>query len=629
MSTATLERPPTQAANGQQSKADFLSPLWGDIDIPIIIGTGDFGQGKTLFGLTIAPGPVTLCYDQEGSSLTYRSIDFDHVDMAAELMKLYPDGFTPEQRFLWWRDDVIRRGKAGGRQGRYRVMMTDPMSEIEDGLADHVRKNITKFGLTSNQADKSPGLFWGVMKREWKLTLDRFRIYFDTIYGTVHLRNEFVGNSPSGKQEPKGKETLFELASLFLWFDRPKDPSGAVSAVPAANVLKSRLARTTMIDGELQIAPVLPPRLPRATPKAIRDYIATPPDYSKLKKDERVKEKEFTEEEKLRLQAQIASDQAAASQAELSRIDRMQQAAAAQAARLATTQQPPDAAGEHADRSQQKSAAATGGLVSAGKVAQIVSLFSQCFATPDDLGAWLQPKLSQWGVGKVSQLTQSQGEQLEIDLTELLARGRVADAMAKGAALLATQGPGNAMKDPPFEPSPESVQQSAEPETSTVPPAGVAELAEHVTQSLSAEKPPRPVSPSQIKEFTILLPQAFATDAELAAGVPPLLAPYGGQRFSQLTEPQADVVLANLRIKVGMRTGAAAGPNAPGSITAEQVQSLKGLAEKTGWTYDQQAEWLKQFGVVNFKGLTFNQGASRINELIKIAEGFAGGAPGN
>jgi hypothetical protein len=86
MSAGTLSPP----ANGQATKAE--APLWGELDIPLIVGTGEFGQGKSLAGLTICPGPQTLCYDFEGGVLSYRSLDFDHVDMATELLKKHPSG---------------------------------------------------------------------------------------------------------------------------------------------------------------------------------------------------------------------------------------------------------------------------------------------------------------------------------------------------------------------------------------------------------------------------------------------------------------------------------------------------------------------------------------------------------
>ena len=150
MATAIQPHATNAAAIAPQKR-----PLWRDLEIPVIIGTGEYGQGKTIFGLSICPGSETLVYDLEGSSLTYRSVGFTHVDMAAELNKKYPNGYTAEQRYLWWRENVLLKAKSG----KFRVLMVDPVSEIEDGLAEHVRKNAAKFDLTDEQIRKAAPLF--------------------------------------------------------------------------------------------------------------------------------------------------------------------------------------------------------------------------------------------------------------------------------------------------------------------------------------------------------------------------------------------------------------------------------------------------------------------------------------
>lgn len=111
-----------------------------------------------------------------------------------------------------------------------------------------------------------------------------------------------------------------ELASLYLWMNRKADEKGNVHDVPAANVLKSRIADHRFVDGELKWIDLLPPRLPKATPKAIRDYILSPPDYSKLKPSERFVEEKATEEE---LAAMRLATAEAERDAELARVERI------------------------------------------------------------------------------------------------------------------------------------------------------------------------------------------------------------------------------------------------------------------------------------------------------------------
>jgi chemotaxis protein histidine kinase CheA len=143
-------------------------------------------------------------------------------------------------------------------------------------------------------------------------------------YFTSHLRDEWRGNTPTGKREPKGKETLLELASLYLWLERLPGEDGKVPDAPSAIVLKQRLA-DTFIDpetGEVRITALMPPRIPVATVQAIRRYITCPPDYTKLKDGERVIEKPATEEELLRLRVAAAEAERDTEQSRLTRLSR-------------------------------------------------------------------------------------------------------------------------------------------------------------------------------------------------------------------------------------------------------------------------------------------------------------------
>jgi hypothetical protein len=82
-----------------------------------------------------------------------------------------------------------------------------------------------------------------------------------------------------------------------------------------------------MIDpatGEVRITPALPPRLPRATPAAIREYQRTPPDYAKLKAEERAPEERLTDDERAELRARAAEAEAEAARLELEKLDRQE-----------------------------------------------------------------------------------------------------------------------------------------------------------------------------------------------------------------------------------------------------------------------------------------------------------------
>ena len=559
MATAIQPHATNAAAIAPQKR-----PLWRDLEIPVIIGTGEYGQGKTIFGLSICPGSETLVYDLEGSSLTYRSVGFTHVDMAAELNKKYPNGYTAEQRYLWWRENVLLKAKSG----KFRVLMVDPVSEIEDGLAEHVRKNAAKFDLTDEQIRKAAPLFWAAMKKQWKADLELFRPYFETIYMTVHLRDEFVNNARTGKREPKGKDTICEVASLFLWFEREKNKATGKSAdIPSAIVMKTRLAKTRITeDGDLEVVAILPPRIPEATPKGIRKYIDAPPDYSKLAKDERVLEKEMSESEKLILQASIASNQAAAASAEAAMMEKRMAAASAIRARAESTVPASDASAEMAASRAHKTAIAAAtepaappdetpaateatapasdGITDATR-AEIRSLVVEIWPTREDAIRESTAIVARFNASSVAELSEIDGRKIVAELLNTkseVMRKRAADKLAASGTT------------PTVSVEPDKRQRDA----------AEAEAAKANEVAPAAE--------------SLATPDATTPDAEAANDA------------ADLSEE-------------------------PGTATKQQLTRCEELANGLAWAHDKQVEFLAKAGCKSFRNLSEAQMADLISKL--------------
>jgi hypothetical protein len=316
MATGVQESPPFEAGE--------LEPLWGGLDIEVIGLSGEFSSGKTLFGMTICP-EQTLLIDLEKSGGTYAgSLGIKtRVDFPVYLQQKHPNGYKSIDVFVAFTEYLKSIPS-----GEYRVIMIDPISDVEQGLVDWVKANPKHFGRTPNQYDKASGLLWADVKAHWKIVLAGIASLCETFVFTTHMRNVWKGSAPTGRREPKGKDTLEELASLFLIMDRRPDPkTGKPPAKPAAIVRKSRLVSMTMVDGEMDMVPTLPPRLPVATPKAIRDYIANPPDPNKLKKAETAPEQEMSEDDRLLIQREIALANADAEEARSSRLAAAEDAA--------------------------------------------------------------------------------------------------------------------------------------------------------------------------------------------------------------------------------------------------------------------------------------------------------------
>lgn len=293
------------------------APLWPQ-PIPVIGLTGDYASGKTLFGLTICPGGSTRVYDTEKSSESYQTLGFDRVDVPQEMLARFKGRHKPVDTFQWWRDHV-----RSIEPGRFRVVMLDTVSEIESGIYDYVFAHPEEFGRTRAQYMKSSALVWGDVKELWKSILSDLASRCETFVFAAHLRQVWAGNAPTHKKAPKGKSTLEELASLYLWLERKADSKGNVPAVPSAIVRKSRLAHTRVApDGGVEIVPALPPRLPVATPAAIREYQQTPPDYARLADGERAPEEVLSDDDRAELRARTAEAEADAERLRLERLDR-------------------------------------------------------------------------------------------------------------------------------------------------------------------------------------------------------------------------------------------------------------------------------------------------------------------
>jgi hypothetical protein len=285
--------------------------------LPVIGLTGEYASGKTVFGLTIAPPEATLVYDMEKSSASYESMGFTRRDVPSIMLaRGRGKPFLPIDLFRWWRDDIRQI-----EPGRYQAVLLDTASEIESGLCDYVYANPNEFGRTKPQyitkSNTPSPLFWGDVKEHLKFLLTELSSRVETFAFTVHLKSEFVGGVPTTKKKPKGKTTLEELASLFLWLERKPNARGEIQAAPSALVRKTRLLHTHMSPAGMTMIPVLPPRLPVATPAAIRAYMLNPPDPAKLKPEELAPEESMSEDERLELRAQIAANEAEARRAEL------------------------------------------------------------------------------------------------------------------------------------------------------------------------------------------------------------------------------------------------------------------------------------------------------------------------
>jgi hypothetical protein len=84
---------------------------------------------------------------------------------------------------------------------------------------------------------------------------------------------------------------------------------------------------------------VLPPRLHPCTPDQIRKYIASPPDFAKLKASEQLPDQSMSDEDRLLIQQEIAKNNAEDSAARLAALEMARGSGWTQPVQAATQQQ--------------------------------------------------------------------------------------------------------------------------------------------------------------------------------------------------------------------------------------------------------------------------------------------------
>ncbi len=301
--------------------------LW-PLPVPeIVIVTGSFGVGKSTFTLSTGATPErTKVVDFEKSQKSFAAqLPIDYVDMQASMAEKFPNGYKPINLF----EETVKVLDAMP-AGEFDVLVLDNASIFEDGITAYVETHATEFGHSAGQYQNMTGLKWGDVKTKYSQVLTRWVSKVKIIFIVVHLRDKWVGNTvmkdAMGKpvQEPKGKETLDMLSSLFVWLEH--GPGG----IPAGRVLKCRMDHKVFVadpenppediparylevlNGEpgLVSVPILPLRLPQATWPAIREYMRHPADLAHPKPGEMPTDAQLTEDDRLKLRAVIASAEA-------------------------------------------------------------------------------------------------------------------------------------------------------------------------------------------------------------------------------------------------------------------------------------------------------------------------------
>ena len=313
-----------------------FTELWPLPCPEIVVVTGPYGCGKSTFTLGTGATPErTKVIDFEKSQSAFaKQLGFPYTDMQAILGKVYPTGYKMIDLF----NTTVKTVDDELKPGLFDVLVLDNASPLEDAIYAYVEQHPQEFGHSIAQYNKMSGLIWGDVKNKYGQLLTRWGSLVKIIFIVVHLRDKWVGNTIQkdayGKpvQEPKGKETLDQLSSLFVWLEH--GPKG----IPAAKVLKCRIDRKVYVadptnpptgipaeylselnsEPGVVSVPVLPLRLPKCQWSSIREYMRHPADLTNPAPGESLTEKELNDDERLKLRAIISSNQA-----DVAMVDRM------------------------------------------------------------------------------------------------------------------------------------------------------------------------------------------------------------------------------------------------------------------------------------------------------------------
>jgi hypothetical protein len=304
--------------------------------------------------------------------------------------------------------------------------------------------------------------------------------------------------------------------------------------------------------------------------------MVAPPDYSKLKKEERLQTREMSEEEKLRLQLQIAEKNAEAEQAGISRLELMRQAAAGAAA-AATPPVNPDQSGAVVASTQQKTealASSQPSRVAAEQVKVIIDLAREVFASNPDGFVSL---LSEFGAERTSELSAE-------DAMEVLKR---MFAIRDGATT----------QEAPFD-TPAAGTSPAAQQDSSATQGGI----ERMTTEQADKCPAADVIKQMIKSTYV---ECFGDAARFSQW----MQARGLYAIDDLTAEQASSVLADMQAMLEANHGT--------SIRPSQTARLKDLIyNRLKLNEDEQEALLRPFGVSTARSLTSEQADSIISDLL-------------
>ena len=255
-----------------------------------IVITGAKGTGKTFLAATYAPPGMegkVFWHDSERSASNviqqlasmgkefghYRNLTsrFDNLPDERDLLARIDSGDLPwvsgkqQSALADYYEFVIHDLNASMGKGEYSVYVHDTIETLESGMAAYVGLNKRITGWTRD----SHGRMWSeaVFPLYEHLIESLYTRGIETVIFCSHIKTPWENNQPvPNAVTPAGKKILYRLSSLMIWLVNETD-------APAGLVLKERLGKLSIVDGEWETKRMLPRRIPRCTWREIKRYL--------------------------------------------------------------------------------------------------------------------------------------------------------------------------------------------------------------------------------------------------------------------------------------------------------------------------------------------------------------------
>lgn len=260
--------------------------------------TGLRGVGKSYFAAQ-ADRPSNICFldfEEKGRAI-HNQLGFgSYTCITTTAAEKFGASFKPVQLF-----EVVQHTLSRLEKDRFTVAILDNIEPLESSFLAHAQQNAAAFGLDpKNALTGAKGGAWPAVNNLVSGHLDLLHskgiklviaiAHVKPDWGQVSINGNLTFAPLEGKYKPKGVDRWQERSILSLVLIPGTSPP-----TPSAIVLKEQLGKIEFNEetGEFSASRRLPMRLPKATLRAVQNYLNNPADLENPAEGEKPTEEEM------------------------------------------------------------------------------------------------------------------------------------------------------------------------------------------------------------------------------------------------------------------------------------------------------------------------------------------------